>query len=274
MPERPTARPTSAPATPTESATPTGLRERCWPWARLAAAVLCAGAVLIQLGMLIASIPVEYPGQGPTAVANFFSYFTNLSNLSAAAVLAIAGIRALRGRHRAAPASASDASDTSDASDEPAWLTTALICVSTYMIVTGVVYNLLLRDASMTGFWWLATNEAVHTVGPLFLLADVLLAPRRRRPRWAALGAAAAFPIVWAVYTMARAPFVTSPTTGEAWWYPYPFLDPHLVPGGFVGVAGYIVGIAAIVVGLAAGIIAIGRRRTRSIAPVPDPAPR
>ena len=41
------------------------------------------------------------------------------------------------------------------------------------------------------------------------------------------------------------------------------FLDPHLVAGGYLGVAGYIVGIAVVITAVAAGVVRIGRRRSR-----------
>lgn len=221
-----------------------------WPALRLLVAALGLAAILRQLTLTIANAfaaGTSWGGHVPTVVVNFFSYFTILSNLSAAIILVIAGIRALRTRRDGGP--------------DPAWLATALVCVSTYMIVTGVVYNLLLRSIPIAGLSDVWTNETLHLVVPLFLLADVLLAPRRRALPWSTLAVAAAFPIVWALYTMLRANLVVAPLTGEPWWYPYPFLDPHLVPGGYLGVAGYVLGIAVLVVAVAAGVTWVGRRR-------------
>ena len=73
---------------------------------------------------------------------------------------------------------------------------------------------------------------------PLVLLVDAVLAPRRRPLPWRTIGVVVVFPILWALYTMIRANLVTGPATGDPWWYPYPFLDPHLVAGGYLGVAG------------------------------------
>lgn len=100
---------------------------------------------------------------------------------------------------------------------------------------------------------------------PLVLLADAFLAPRRRPLPWRAIGVVVVFPILWVLYTMIRANFVTGPATGDPWWYPYPFLDPHLVAGGYLGVAGYIVGIAVVIAAVAAGVVWIGRRRSRDV---------
>lgn len=221
-----------------------------WPYLRLAVAALGIAAIIRQLTLAVGNAhgaETSWAGHVPTVVVNFFSYFTIISNLSAAIVLVIAALWALRTRRSTAP--------------DPVWLATLLVCVSTYMIVTGVVYNLLLRSISIAGISDVWTNETLHLIVPLFLLADVLVGPRRRALPWRTLPIAAALPIAWAIYTMIRANFVVGPATGDPWWYPYPFLDPHLVPGGYLGVAGYIVGIAVVIVGTAAGVTWVGRRR-------------
>jgi hypothetical protein len=74
------------------------------------------------------------------------------------------------------------------------------------------------------------------------------------------------FPVAWILYTLVRGPLVTNPVTKDPWWYPYPFLDPHLV-GGYGGVALYVVGIAVALGAVAALVVAVGRRRA-----VADPA--
>jgi uncharacterized membrane protein SirB2 len=188
----------------------------------------------------------------PTVIANFFSYFTILSNLIAVVALVVAGVWMLRTR----PLRQAQRAE----SVEPAWLATLLACASTYMIVTGVVYNLLLRNIPIAGISDVWTNETLHVVIPLVMLADVLFAPRRRRLPWGALLTAVAFPIVWAAYTLIRANLITAPRTGDPWWYPYPFLDPHL-QGGYLGVIAYIVGIAVAIIAVAAAVVWVGRRR-------------
>ncbi|KQR48577.1 hypothetical protein ASF87_06790 [Microbacterium sp. Leaf161] len=225
-----------------------------WPYARLAAAALALAAIIAQLARSLENAlatTTEWGQHLPTVAANFFSFFTILSNLLAAIVLIVAAIWALRHRR--------------DTELEPTWLAVLLVCVSTYMIVTGIVYNTLLRGVELpqgsTVPW---SNEVLHVVFPLFLLADLLFAPRRRALRWRTVAIAALFPIVWVVYTMIRANFIIAPATGETWWYPYPFLNPHIVPGGYLGVAGYIIGIAIAIIGVACFVVWVGRRRARS----------
>lgn len=215
-----------------------------WNLARAAVAALIAAAVIAQF---VASVS-EAVARGrdvATVVANFFSFFTILSNVSACIVLALLGIRFLLRRR--------------PADEDPAALATVLAWVSTYMITTGVVYNLVLRGLPLqpeTVGW---SNEVMHVWGPLFLLLDVFVGPQRRRLAWTAAFGAAAFPVAWIVYTLLRAPLITNPTTGAPFWYPYPFLDP--ATGGWGPVVGYIIVIAVAIVALAFAVVAIGRRR-------------
>lgn len=228
-----------------------------WPYARLAASLLGFAAIIAQLvRTLEVALEATTPWGAhlPTVAVNFFSFFTVLSNLGAAVMLVVAAIWAwTKGK---------------DAAREPRWLAVALACVATYMIVTGIVYNLLLRGIELpqgsTVGW---SNEVLHVVFPLFLLADVLLAPKRRALSWGTVLTVAAFPIVWAVYTLVRANLIVSPALGTPYWYPYPFLNPHTTPGGYVGVAGYIVCIAAAILIVGAGVVWVARRRAASVVP-------
>lgn len=224
---------------------------RWWPYIRLAAAALAVAAIVAQLVRTLEialAADTAWGAHLPTVFANFFSFFTILSNVLAAVALAVGGVWGLT--HR-------------DARVEPTWLATLLVCASTYMIVTGVVYNTLLRGIALpqgaTVAW---SNEVLHVVVPLVLLADVLFAPRRRALGWGTVGIAAIFPIVWVIYTLLRANLVTAPATGNPWWYPYPFLDPSL-NGGYGGVALWVLLIAAIILATAALVVGIGRRRAR-----------
>ncbi|MBN7793933.1 Pr6Pr family membrane protein [Microbacterium esteraromaticum] len=221
-----------------------------WPFARLAAALLGIAAIVAQLSLTL-QIALEattpWGGHLPTVAVNFFSFFTILSNVSAAIALIIAAAWALGQRDPARP--------------EPRWLSVLLVCVSTYMIVTGVVYNLLLRGIELpqgvTVPW---SNEVLHVVFPLFLLLDVLVAPRQRALPWSTVLVVAVFPVVWVAYTLIRANLVIAPATGASWWYPYPFLDPHL-QGGYGGVLVYVIGIAVAIILIATVVVWIGRRR-------------
>lgn len=221
-----------------------------WPYARIAAALLTVAAIVAQLARTVEialQSETEYGGHLPTVYANFFSFFTIDSNVLAAIALAVGAVWALTHRGTAEP--------------EPQWLAILLACASTYMIVTGIVYNTLLRGIALpqgaTVGW---SNEVLHVVVPLLLLADLLFAPRRRALGWSAVAITAIFPIVWVAYTLIRANLVIAPGTGNPYWYPYPFLDPNQ-NGGYGGVALWVVLIAAIIVATGAFVVWVGRRR-------------
>ncbi|KAA9149364.1 hypothetical protein F6B41_14325 [Microbacterium lushaniae] len=217
-----------------------------WLIARLVVGAVVAAAVVAQ-GISTISAAAAAGQHVPTATANFFSYFTILSNAATAIVLGWAGLSRLPRRRR-------------DAVDPPA-LAACLVCVTTYMLITCVVYNLLLRAVSIgpdTVGW---ANEIMHVWAPLYLLADVVFGTGHRRVRWRVGVAAVLFPIAWIAYTLVRAPLITAPGSGAPYWYPYPFLDPYAGPDGWGGVVGYIVAIAAGVIVVAFGVVAVLRLR-------------
>lgn len=220
------------------------------------AAVIVAAIV----AQLVASITTTADSGGPvgTVVANFFSFFTILSNAIAAVVLAWAGVAGLRGRR-----------DNSRV--ESRGLAVALAIASTNMIITGIVYNLLLRNIVLPQgsepIPW--SNEVLHLVAPLFLLLDVLFAPSRRALAWRAVAAMVAFPLVWTAYTLVRGPLVTSPGNGDPFWYPYPFMNPN-GPGGWPSVILYVVLIAVAFLVVALGIVWVGRFRSARAASAPN----
>lgn len=225
--------------------------QRAWSFVRLVGAALILAAVVHQLIITVENALAATTPHGshlPTVLANFVSFFTIESNLLAVVALLLAGIWGLR-------AGADER--------EPRGLGILLACASTYMITTGIVYNALLRGIELpqgsTVGW---ANEMMHLVGPLLLLADVLLAPGRAPLRKRTVAVIAAFPVVWAVYTLVRGPLVVSPSTGLPYWYPYPFLNPNQ-PGGYPAAALYIAGIAVVVLAIGAGVVWASRRRGR-----------
>ncbi|MBC9926780.1 MULTISPECIES: Pr6Pr family membrane protein [unclassified Leucobacter] len=223
---------------------------RVWPWVRLAGAALILAAVIAQLSVTITGA-IDHHRDVATTAVNFMSFFTIQSNLLAMVTLAVGAFLSWR-----RPATESR---------EPIWFAALLASVTTYMIVTGIVYNTLLRGVALpqgTTVPW--SNEVLHVIAPLILLLDLLVAPGRRGLGWGRILTIAAYPIAWVAYTLIRGPITVNPVTGEPWWYPYPFLNPHLVPGGFLGVTGYIIGIAIAIVAVGAAVLWWGRRRDRA----------
>ncbi len=217
-----------------------------WNVARIVMAVLILVATAEQLRLATAaaaSVGID----GTTAAWRLLAFFTVQSNLWAAVALLVGAISAFASRART-----------------DSFLVALLLAgATTYMTVTGVVYNVVLRsmgDVGILGGW---SNDVHHVIAPLFLVLDLLLAPRRRRLRWRDIPLLIAFPLIWVAVTMICGPFLTSPATGTTPWYPYPFLDPASTPGGYLGVAAWIVGIAIVFAALAALAVGVGRWRTR-----------
>ncbi len=216
-------------------------------FAILRVAAAAAGVAAI-VGQLITSL--EYwPAHGVTNIAlsvtNFFSFFTIQSNVAAIVVFLI-GAALLVTRTGA----------------DPGWFNTLRTCVVTYMVVTGIVYNLLLRNVELpqgaTLEW---SNEILHVAVPILMLLDWLFTPGRSPVEWRKLWIVVVYPIVWVIYTMVRGPFTPNEVLGESFWYPYPFLNPDTSPNGYLSVSFYIVLIALVIVAVGAGIIWISHRK-------------
>lgn len=217
---------------------------------RAATAVLILAAVV---GQLVVSVAF-WTGRGDESLAldvvNFLSFFTVESNLLAAlalALLVLTGLRGTRGGRR---------------------LDVLVLCATTYMVVTGVVYNAVLRGIELpqgATLGW--SNEVLHLVGPLWMLVDWLASAKDRDVRHRDVWAVVAFPILWLVYTLVRGPITPDVATGDGSWYPYPFLDPATHDNGYVGVALMCVVVAAVVVGGALALVAVARagRRRRAL---------
>jgi len=201
-------------------------------------------AVIGQLGTSIGFWTDKGVTNVGSNVVNFLSFFTIESNILSAVVLLI-GASLLVGRQ-----------------EDPRWFLVARLCVVTYMVTTGVVYNLLLRGIELpqgSTLGW--SNEIMHVVVPIYLLVDWILAPGRRPVRWRAIWIVVIFPLVWSVYTLVRGPLVIDQVYGTDFWYPYPFMNPNVQPNGYASVAVYMLLITAVIA--LAGLGAIAASRTK-----------
>ncbi|WAC67172.1 Pr6Pr family membrane protein [Agrococcus sp. SL85] len=224
---------------------------------RAAIALLILAAVI---GQLVVSLGFWTERGDPDIgqnVGNFFSFFTIQSNLLAMVTLGVL-VAAQLGRPRIGRR-----------------FDVLLLCATTYMVVTGIVYNILLRGIELpqgSTLGW--SNEVLHLVAPLWMLLDWLLSPRRRELRWRDLGVVAIYPLVWLAYTLLRAPLIDDTfASGKPYWYPYPFLDPANHDGGFAGVAVMCVVVAAIVVAGGALLLWFARWRGARTAAAVDARP-
>jgi hypothetical protein len=220
---------------------------------RLAGAGVIAAAIIGQYVHSLQFRADQGIDENGVPAVNFFSFFTVESNILTIAVFLIGAVLLIR------------ATGT-----DPLWFGVGRAAVTAYMATTGIVYNTLLRGVEVSEGATLGwSNEIVHVVGPVLIVLDWLFAPGRRRLEWKSIGIVVIFPVVWAVYTMIRGPFVDDPTQAvlnpdyAGGWYPYPFLNPVTAPLGYVSVAFYVVLIAAVIGGVGALIIWVSRRRER-----------
>ena len=212
---------------------------------RVAVAVAIVVAVVAQLSASLGFWRGSGITDPTTQVVNFFSFFTVESNIASAVVLAVGAVLLVA---RPGPDSSG--------------FTLVRASVVTYMVVTGIVYNLLLRGIELpqgsTVGW---SNEILHVVAPVYLLLDWLFAPGRVPLAARSISPVLVFPVVWVVYTLVRGPIVVDAVYGNDFWYPYPFLNPVDSANGYLSVMFYVVLIAAVIGLVAAGVLWISRRR-------------
>ncbi|MFF4603525.1 Pr6Pr family membrane protein [Streptomyces sp. NPDC001339] len=161
---------------------------------------------LLDLAMLGESVSLAL--QAGKTVADQVSYFTFLSNLLATVVL-LAGAWPWTGR-------------------DSRIYDLLRVAATTYMVITGIVYNLLLSH-TLLGMSALV-NTVHHRIMPVVVVLDRLIAPVRQRPTRRARLLVPLLPLLYVVYTEVRGLAVD--------WYPYYFLDPR--PHGYGRVALYV----------------------------------
>jgi carbon starvation protein CstA len=189
---------------------------------RLLAALAVVAAVAGQWARSVESPTYQF--------ANFFGYFTIQSNLIATVAFVVGAVFLLRRR------------------GTPGWSVVLRGAAATYMVTTGIVYNVLLADVALDNSFTVQwSNDVLHRWVPLFALLDWLLVGDRGRMAWRRLGVFLVYPLVWLGVVLLR---------GSS-FVPYPFLDvDRLGPGG---VAAWCAVIALVIAALSAGAIGASR---------------
>lgn len=105
----------------------------------------------------------------------------------------------------------------------------ALLCI----LVTGVVYNTVLRGIGALTAAGPLSNFLLHVAAPVFAVLAWLLFGPRPRVSWATVAWSILYPVLWLAYT-----FIRGAATD---WFPYPFLDATEIGwGGALGGAGVV----------------------------------
>ncbi|MBX3094567.1 MAG: Pr6Pr family membrane protein [Cryobacterium sp.] len=195
--------------------------------------VVASIRLLVALGgaaSIVATL-LDTASRTPINPFNFFGYFTMQSNILTVVMLLGTALLGFAGRKQSAGWSLFRA------------------CVTTYIVIVGIVYNTLLTglEGGITLEW---ANTVLHLAIPIYVALDWILIGDRRAVPWAKLWIVAIYPIVWIAVVLVR-----GATDG---WVPYPFLSPTL---GYGVVAVYCLGIAGAIIAVGALVWAISRIR-------------
>lgn len=132
-------------------------------------------------------------------LGNFFSYFTILSNLLVATSLTVTIF---------APETKIGKIVT---------LPTTKSAIALYILIVGLVYNLVLRGIWVPKGWQLVVDNLLHVIVPILYVLYWLIFIPKGMLKWKDGIVWAYFPLAYLIYSLIRGYFIG--------WYPYPFLD-------------------------------------------------
>lgn len=128
-------------------------------------------------------------------IIRFFSYFTILSNIIVALCYTACIFQAKSIFKKAG----------------------VLTAITVYIIVVGLIYQVLLRHLwQPTGLQWLA-DELLHSLIPILFIVYWLLYEKKKELKWRMLLVWQAYPLLYAIYILWRG--------GISGFYPYPFIN-------------------------------------------------
>ncbi|MDJ0324548.1 Pr6Pr family membrane protein [Cryobacterium sp. PH31-AA6] len=168
------------------------------------------------------------------AIYNYFSYFTVLSGMAAIVAFVAAAIVAFRREV------------------DPPWLDWFRLLITTYIIVSGVVFLTIVIQSSSRAYTievpW--SSQLLHFWIPSIALLDWLTDAGKARLPWKTTAWVMLVPGIWGAFTLTRGALVG--------WYPYFFLDPAQVSGPLETVLYSLVAVA-LFTGIAAALTATTR---------------
>jgi hypothetical protein len=139
----------------------------------------------------------------PEAIINFFSFYTILSNILVAICFTCIFLN-LKGRIAEFFTSQQ-----------------AQCAMTVYIVIVGVIYNVVLRGLIHPRGWAQVVDELLHLVIPALTLVYWLVFSPKSNLSWRDIYAWTIFPIIYFFYT-----FIHGAVSG---FYPYPFVDVHVL---------------------------------------------
>lgn len=196
---------------------------------RIIAAATIVAALVVQF-VLFQTDPAKESALAATV--RYFGYFTILSNMIGALALVTAA---------AAPKSGLFALAAT-----PAMRTAAAL----YLAIVGVVYHVLLAPRWDPQGWQLATDIVFHTIAPLALAAEWLLATAKQEIRLRVVPYFLIVPLAYGAFTLLR-----GAVTG---FYPYFFLNAAEI--GYPATLTNLAGLFAVFAACGAAMIIVGKK--------------
>lgn len=156
-------------------------------------------AILLQLYLIIENRRLGLPA----TIVQFFSYFTILTNILVAVYFTLYLLKRKP--------------------QQEAWFTNpkAATAITVYIIIVGLVYNVILRPLWDPQGWQLIADELLHSFIPLFFLVYWFLFVQRRNLQWKDAFLWLLYPFIYLVFVLSRGAI-----TGL---YPYPFIDVNVL---------------------------------------------
>lgn len=175
-------------------------------------------------------------------VSYYFSYFTVQSGMAGCAVFVLSGLWALK-----KPAN-------------PVWLDMLRASITTYILVSGVVYALITFQPANVAYaisipW---SSQILHFWVPAIAVIDWFVDADKTRLPWRNLGLVLVFPVFWLIFTLIRGDLIG--------WYPYFFLDARQVSGPLETLLYYVL-VVVVITGIAALLIAATRMKPHRLRP-------
>lgn len=158
-------------------------------------AIISWFAILLQLYLIIENRALSLPA----TIVQFFSYFTILTNIIVAVYYTALLIK--------------------KRTQQEGWFTTpkTATAITVYIIIVGLVYNLVLRPLWKPQGWQLIADELLHTIIPILFVLYWFLFVKQRNLEWKNAFLWLLYPFLYLLYILTRGAI-----TGM---YPYPFID-------------------------------------------------
>jgi hypothetical protein len=93
----------------------------------------------------------------------------------------------------------------------------SLTALTVYIVIVGLVYNIVLRGIVNLSGWWVVANELLHVVNPLLFLIFWFMFVNKTQLKYKNVYPWLIYPFIYMVFALIRGVFMRT--------YPYPFLN-------------------------------------------------